>query len=151
MGRSNKMLAEMSVKYSKKVILGTKPVISSIVAYEYFLPYFKECLAHHEEVYAMFLNNANIPIGISKIAQGGLSSTIIDIRVVLQYALLSNATGIVIAHNHPSGKKNPSTADNNITQKLKKAASLLDISLLDHIIVCEDGFFSYAESREVQL
>ena len=92
----------------------------------------------------MLLNNANKIIGYTTISEGGLTSTIVDVRIILQTALVSNATSIILTHNHPSGNPRPSGHDDNLTKKIKSACELMDIRLLDHIIVTPyDCFYSY--------
>jgi DNA repair protein RadC len=92
------------------------------------------------------LNRANRCTGFYKVSQGGITGTVADPRVILQVALMANATSIIISHNHPSGNLQPSRSDEDITQKIKQAAALLDIRLLDHIIVSEDGFYSFTDN-----
>ena len=90
------------------------------------------------------LNQANKLIGYTTISEGGLTSTIVDVRVVMQTALVSNATAIILAHNHPSGNTRPSGQDDSLTRKIKSACELMDIRLLDHIIVTPyDSYYSY--------
>ena len=88
-----------------------------------------------EQVYVILLNQSSHVIGIAKISEGGLTSTIIDIRLILCIALYSLAVGIVLCHNHPSGTLKPSTCDEQLTEKLKQGASLLDIRVLDHVVL----------------
>ena len=85
-------------------------------------------------------------IGYTTISEGGLTSTIVDVRVIIQTALVCNATSIILTHNHPSGNPRPSGHDDNLTKKIKSACELMDIRLLDHIIVTPyDSFFSYCD------
>ncbi len=94
-------------------------------------------------VYA--LSRANKVIGFYKVSQGGLTGTVADPRVILQFALLSNATSIVLCHNHPSGNLRPSKPDEDLTNKIKMACGYFDIKLLDHIILSSEGYFSFAD------
>lgn len=94
----------------------------------------------------LYLNNANKIIHSAVISEGGLTGTVADPRVILKKAIEHDATRLVLCHNHPSGNTNPSRADQELTQKIKEAARLLDISLLDHIIVSDEGYFSFADS-----
>jgi len=87
----------------------------------------------------LLLNRANKVLGITTISEGGLSGTVTDIRLIFQYAIKGNASGIIVAHNHPSGNQNPSESDLKITQKIKEAGNLLDIQLLDHIILTPES------------
>jgi DNA repair protein RadC len=80
-----------------------------------------------------------------QVSRGGISGTVVDVRLVLREALTHYASGIILGHNHPSGNCLPSPQDTHITRKLKEAAQWMDITLLDHIIVCGDNYFSYAD------
>jgi len=81
-----------------------------------------------------------------KLSQGGLSGTVTDVRIVMKKAIEYLASGIIICHNHPSGNLNPSDSDNKITQKIKEAGILMDIQLLDHLIIAEKDYFSFADN-----
>ena len=98
-----------------------------------------------EEFKLMLLNRGNRVLGVVAISSGGITGTVADPRVILRYALLSGATSIVLCHNHPSGNRNPSKADELLTQKIKNAAQFADIQVMDHLILCEDGFYSMAD------
>jgi DNA repair protein RadC len=98
-----------------------------------------------EQFKVMFLNRANKVLGIYDVSTGGISGTVADPRVVFVAALKANCCGIIISHNHPSGNLTPSRQDEVLTQKIKQAGQLLDIKLLDHVIVCNEGFYSFAE------
>jgi len=98
------------------------------------------------EVFAViFLNQANKIIHFEVISKGGITGTVADPRIILKLALGFGAVGIILCHNHPSGNLNPSSADKAITKKIGDAASLMDIKLLDHIIVSDEGYFSFME------
>lgn len=99
-----------------------------------------------QEVFAVvFLNRGNKVTHTEIISEGGITGTVADPRVILKKALEHNATAIILCHNHPSGNTRPSRADEAITQKIKQAASLLDIIIMDHIIVSNEGYFSFAD------
>ena len=102
----------------------------------------------HEESWILRLNSAKLPLAKKMITVGTLTSTPIDHRRVIKEALLSNATAIILFHNHPSGNPAPSVSDINETNKLKKACDIFDISLLDHIIVTDKSYFSFAEESQ---
>ena len=104
-------------------------------------------LAHKpQEIFAvLFLNRANRVIALETVSAGGITGTVVDIRIILKKAVLYDAISIVLCHNHPSGNLQPSKADEMITRKIKEAAALFDICLLDHIIVSTDGHFSFAD------
>jgi len=99
----------------------------------------------HEEFWVLFLNNSNKVVAKSQISKGGLTATIVDIRLVFKRALELASVGIIVCHNHPSGKLQPSNADKNLTQKIKEAGITLDIKLLDHLIITEKAYFSFAD------
>lgn len=106
--------------------------------------YDEETISYRETFKVLLLNNSNKIIGYTTISEGGLTSTIVDVRMILQTALVSNATSIILTHNHPSGNPRPSIHDDNLTKKIKSACELMDIRLLDHIIVTpHDSFYSY--------
>ncbi len=99
----------------------------------------------HEECWALFLNRRNRPVGKEMISSGGLSDTGMDSRVVARLALEKKATGVILFHNHPSGSPDPGKADLKRTAELRAGLKSLDISLLDHIIIAGDSFFSFTD------
>lgn len=99
----------------------------------------------HEETWMIFLNQSNRVLKKTQISKGGLNSSIVDIRMVMKDAIDSLASAMILCHNHPSGNLTPSDDDDLITRKLSAAGSLLDIPLLDHVIVCDEGYYSYAD------
>ncbi|MBN2167360.1 MAG: DNA repair protein RadC [Marinilabiliaceae bacterium] len=99
----------------------------------------------HEEFWILLLNNSNKVIAKHKISQGGIAGTIIDVRLIMKRAVDNMATSIILCHNHPSGNLQPSQADINITKKLNDAGKILDIPILDHIIVADNRYFSFAD------
>ncbi|UBM58237.1 JAB domain-containing protein [Marinilongibacter aquaticus] len=104
----------------------------------------------YEEAYVLCVNRNNKVIGGFKLSSGGTSGTIIDPKLIFSQALKLPISGIVIAHNHPSGNLNPSRADRDITKKVKKGGELLDIVLLDHIIITSESYYSFADNNELQ-
>jgi len=101
---------------------------------------------HHHEVFAVvFLNRANKINHFEIISQGGITGTVADPRIILKKALEEDAVSIILCHNHPSGSLKPSKADEELTHKIKQAAKYFDIKVLDHIIVSEDGYYSFAD------
>jgi DNA repair protein RadC len=118
-------------------------VKSSETVYNLFHPLMGDL--DHEEFWLLMLNRANKVLGRFKVSQGGLSGTVIDTRIILKKALDNLASSIIVCHNHPSGNKQPSEADIKITEKLKKAAEMLEIKLLDHVIIAERTYFSFAD------
>ena len=103
-----------------------------------------DSLETYESTICLYLNKAYNTIGWLKVSQGGISGMIIDVRLVLATALKCLARGIILCHNHPSGNVNPSVKDKLTTTKLKQACDLLGMTLLNHIIICTDGYYSFA-------
>ncbi|WP_431111328.1 RadC family protein [Winogradskyella poriferorum] len=99
----------------------------------------------HEEFWILYLNNSNKVIQKNQLSKGGITGTLVDVRLVLKSALEVGATSLILCHNHPSGTLKPSQADKDITQKLKTAAQSLDIKVLDHLIITEKTYFSFAD------
>jgi DNA repair protein RadC len=99
----------------------------------------------HEEFWILLLNRANQVTGRKQISAGGVSGTTVDAKLVFQAALENVSSGIILCHNHPSGNLTPSQADLDLTRKLKQAAQVLDIALLDHLIIAETGYYSFAD------
>ena len=101
----------------------------------------------HEEFWVLYLNNSNKVLAKNQISKGGLTATVVDVRLILKKALELASVGLVVCHNHPSGKLTPSQSDKHLTQKLKNASATLDIKLLDHLIITEKDYFSFADER----
>lgn len=120
-----------------------RKIISSRSAYEYFFPLLSDL--NHEETWALLTDRGNKVLSTMQVSRGGISGTVVDIRLILREALNLYASGILLGHNHPSGQCRPSPQDTHLTRKLKEAALWMDISLLDHIIVCGDTYFSFAD------
>jgi DNA repair protein RadC len=134
LGRRRK-LAEvpemLQIKCSKDVADIFQPLLSDLV---------------HEEFWILFLNRSNRVIDRMKLSQGGISGTVTDVRMVMKKAIEYLASGIIVCHNHPSGNLNPSESDTKITQKIKEAGNLLDIQLLDHLIISDKDYYSFADN-----
>lgn len=139
-------IPEIEIKYKSTEIEKTK-ITSSKAAEECFRKMFNsDTIEYIESSIVIFLNRANKTIGWYKLSQGGINGTIMDQRIIFAVALKCGASGIIISHNHPSGQLFPSNEDNLITNKIKEAGKILDITLLDHIIITEDGYYSYADN-----
>jgi DNA repair protein RadC len=140
-------IAEIKVSYKPTKQAGPK-ITSSQVGYEYLrMLYDEETIALQEQFIILYLNRANQVLGAYHAFTGGITGTVADIRIIMGVALKSMACGIIICHNHPSGSLVPSSADRQLTDKIKEAGKLMDISLLDHIIVSpsEGCFYSFAD------
>ena len=98
-----------------------------------------------EEFWVVFLNHRNKIIGKQKISAGGLTATVVDIRILFKHAIERLATSIILAHNHPSGTLKPSQADIQLTNKIKEAGKVLDVQLLDHLIIADTGYYSFVD------
>ncbi len=122
-----------------------KKITSSRDAYQALYPYLSDL--NHEEIWALLLNRSNRIESTIRVSEGGISSTVLDVRLVLREALNRYASGIILAHNHPTNNCMPSEQDIRITTKLKDAAKLMDISLLDHLILCGDRYYSFADEN----
>ena len=120
-------------------------VVSSRDAADVIRPLFGDDIEFFESFFMLMLNAANNTIGFVKISQGGMTSTVVDVRIIARYAIESLCTQVIIAHNHPSGNLYPGDADKRLTEKVKEGLKLLDIKVLDHIILSSDGFYSFAD------
>ena len=120
-----------------------KKITSSKAVFEIMQPIIGEL--PHEEFWVLYLNNSNKVIYKAQLSKGGMTGTIVDIRLIFKVAFEQNATSIILTHNHPSGKLEASDADKEITKKLKLAGEQLDIRVLDHIIVTENGYLSFQD------
>ncbi|TVZ58897.1 DNA repair protein RadC [Flavobacteriaceae bacterium MAR_2010_105] len=125
--------------------LEKKKITSSISVFELMQPIIGEL--PHEEFWIIYVNNSNKVIQKQQLSKGGITGTLVDVRLVLKTALEVGATGLILSHNHPSGTLKPSEADKQLTQKLKTAAQSLDIKVLDHLIVTEKAYFSFADEN----
>ena len=124
---------------------GRNPITRPEQIFRMMLPRLKGL--DHEECWAVFLNQSHYPLETKKISSGGTDSTIIDIKLILKAALDCLASHIILVHNHPSGNPRPSKADLRMTESLHDGASSMDIALMDHIIVCDGSFYSFADER----
>ncbi|MDD3789413.1 MAG: DNA repair protein RadC [Petrimonas sp.] len=120
-----------------------KKIASSKDAYDICYAIFADL--PHEETWTLLLDRANKVIVSVQVSRGGISGTVVDIRLILREALNRYASGIILAHNHPSGNCKPSPQDTQITKKLKEAAEWMDVKLLDHLIVCEKEYYSFSD------
>lgn len=143
------ILAALELGRRRKIseILTKNKITQSKDVFEFFQPIIGDL--PHEEFWILLLNRSNKIIEKKKISQGGVSGTVIDVKIILKYAIEKLASSIILCHNHPSGNKNPSNADDSITLKLKSASELLDIQILDHIIVADVEYYSYTDEGKL--
>lgn len=124
--------------------IATQPQItSSNDVYQLFHPILADL--KHEEVWLLLLNKANRVIKKIQLSKGGIAGTVIDIRMIMKEAIEALSSAMILCHNHPSGNTNPSREDDKITLKLKEAGEIMDIKLLDHLIICDDSYYSYLD------
>jgi DNA repair protein RadC len=141
-------IAEVSLVYRTKVKASERlQVKCSRDAFQIFMENWDmDSIEHIEEFKLMLMTRSNKILGIASISKGGINGTVTDVRIILQYAIKANASGIIICHNHPSGNMQPSESDLKITQKIKESGNLMDIQLLDHlVIVPEEKYYSMAD------
>lgn len=111
--------------------------------------FYSDDIGIFESFFILMLNRSNTTIGYAKISQGGTCGTVVDIKIVAKYAVDSLANSVILAHNHPSGSLTPSAQDLEITSKIKQGLSLLEIQVLDHIILTEDNYYSFADEGRI--
>jgi DNA repair protein RadC len=140
-------VAEVELVYKTTVKASERPQIkSSSETYEILREVWdKSKLEFQEEFKVLLLNRANKVLGLYALSIGGLTGTMADPRLVMAAAVKSLSVAIILCHNHPSGNLKPSKADEELTQKIKAAACLLDIKVLDHIIITSEGYYSFAD------
>jgi DNA repair protein RadC len=120
-----------------------KKITSSKAVFEIMQPIIGEL--PHEEFWVLYLNNSNKVIYKAQLSKGGITGTVVDIRLIFKMAFEQNATALILSHNHPSGKLIASDADLKITKKIKEAGQTLEIQVLDHIIITENGYLSFQD------
>lgn len=111
--------------------------------------FYSDDIGIFESFFLLMLNRSNTTIGYAKISQGGTAGTVVDIKILAKYAVDSLANSVILAHNHPSGTLSPSAQDIEITNKIKQGLSLLEIQVLDHIILTEDNYYSFADEGRI--
>ena len=140
-------LAEISIQYSSMIKPSERVKISCSQDAEQIFRKVFPSFEHKEFFYLLVLNRANQLLGYHQVSAGGINGTITDVRIIFQTALKANGSAIAIAHNHPSGNLQPSDADLKITQKIKQAGELLDIPVLDHLILTQESYLSFADEN----
>lgn len=140
-------IAEIQLSYKPSLRLSQQPVIkTSEDAYKIFLKSWDmEKIDFVEQFKIMLLTRSNSVLGILNVSSGGVTSTVVDPRIIFSAAIKANACAIILGHNHPSGNLKPSQPDLDLTQKIKQGARYFDISVLDHVIVTRDEYFSFAD------
>ena len=150
MKRKNTEVAEIEISYQPQ-INDAKIISSSEDAYNILIEHFpKNTIALQERFVALYLNRANQFLGVYQLSKGGITGTVVDIKILLSIALKIAASNIIIAHNHPSGNLKPSNADIELTNRIVKACSYIDVILLDHLIISPNqNFFSFKDDGTI--
>ena len=138
-------VGEVKLSYKPKNISKYK-VTSSEDAYKYLLSTYKKGTICYKEYFkVLFLNQANQVLGYTLISGGGITETTADVRLIFQAALLTNSVAMILAHNHPSGNLKPSPEDIRLTKQVREAAQIMRIKVLDHIILSDTEYYSFAD------
>lgn len=143
---------EIQISYREKIsTLKSEPINSSKDAARLLYEHWdKNTIGLHETFKILLLNNSNKVKGVFPLSTGGLTCTVVDVRILFAIVLKTLSVGILLAHNHPSYKTRPSEADLNLTKKIKKAAQLFDVRLLDHLILTPNGdYYSFADNGDL--
>lgn len=141
-------VAEVKLTYSTNLKFNEQYLIrSSSDVYHLLMQYVydRETIEYRESFKVILLNRANRVLGFINLFEGGTAGTVVDVKMVLQAAILANASSIILSHNHPSGTLYPSEQDKTITCKIKDACRILEISLHDHVIATSENYFSFAD------
>lgn len=139
-------VAEIKVSYSNIQSVKLKLTDSNILFKFLLSKWNMDIIEFQEECKLVLVNKANMVLGIYDLSKGGISGTVVDIKIALSVALKCHASGIVLVHNHPSGNLTPSESDKQITRRLKQACELLEIRLLDHLIISRENYYSFCDS-----
>ena len=144
-------VAEVELSYKNRVpYKERKKVHTSLDAYNLLINNHDDDTIDYKETFkVLYLNQASQVVGCFTLTKGGITSTCVDVRNILQGALLTNAVAMVLAHNHPSGNTRPSREDDKITNQVSKAGELLNIKVLDHIIFTREDFYSYGDEGRI--
>ncbi|CAN5699706.1 JAB domain-containing protein [soil metagenome] len=139
--------AEIELIYKSKVKASERPkIITSKDAYNLLLQTWDENKMELQEQFKiLLLNRGNKVVGIYEVSTGGITGTVADPRLIFTAALKASAVALILSHNHPGSSLKPSTADIALTQKIKEAGRFLDINVIDHLIICNEGYYSFAD------
>ena len=144
MKKYNQVLDELKLK-KIKTDFPRAQITSSKDAFEYMAQFYSDDIEIYESFFLLLLNKANNTTGFVKISQGGTAGTVIDIKLIVKYAIENLSCSVIVCHNHPSGEVSPSREDIITTERLQESGKILGIPLLDHIIFCENDFLSLKE------
>ena len=138
----------MKVSY-KKSLIKKRSISSSKDAADYFRDIWADDLGFVESVYVIALNTANNIIGWKQVSKGGVAGTVVDNKIIAKHLIDVMASSFILAHNHPSGNLKPSNQDKIATKKLKDAMDLFEIQMLDHLIMTDEEYYSFADNLEL--
>lgn len=143
-----KKAVEYTLKATKQDFAIEK-IIDSESVYNFARKFYHDDISIYESCFIVLLNHASNVTGYAKISQGGICGTLVDKRLICKYAIEALATRVILVHNHPSGNPKPSREDDNLTLATREALKLFDIQLLDHIIITEDKYYSFADEGRI--
>ena len=145
--KTNYKVAEVKLSYKgQQDAINRVKISDSKAIYRLLINNWEDDSIEHRECFKIVLmNRSNAVLGIFTVSEGGISETVVDVRMIMQAAILANASSIALAHNHPSGVLTPSWQDDEITRTIKSAAKLLNIAVLDHIIITSTAYYSYSD------
>ena len=147
-GKASSVLAafELGRRFLQEESSAVKtPMLTARQVYDRMIPQLKGL--PHEECWILFLNDYNYLLGMHQVSSGGGNSTVIDKRQIIRIALDKGASSLILVHNHPTGNPTPSRADIKQTDSLRKGISAVGLTLLDHVVIADDSFFSFADDR----
>ncbi|GHV39109.1 DNA repair protein [Bacteroidia bacterium] len=146
-------VSEVKICYRPEVKPSERPKITCsndiyklLTEYGVFDP---EVIEHREFFKLLLLNGGNRLLGINHLSEGGIGEVTVDVRHIMQAAILANATGIVLCHNHPSGNLKPSAADDKMTEKVRAVCGIFGLSLTDHLVISSESYYSYADEGRI--
>ena len=139
------MTPELTIKKTKTDLPKVK-ITTSKAAEEFIRQFYSDDIGIYEIFFMLLVNRANSTVGFVKISQGGVAGTYVDIKIIAKYIAETMCSGVILAHNHPSGNLAPSQQDKDITKKIKDMAAFFDCQVLDHIILTEEDYYSFADN-----
>ncbi len=143
---TNSKAIEFKINATRNNDFERKKITGSKEAEEYIRNFYNDDILIYESFFILLLDRENKVIGYSKISQGGVCGTVVDVKIILKYVIDSLASGVIITHNHPSGNTKPSEQDKAITSKIKEALKIIDSVLLDHLIITEKSYYSFSDN-----
>ncbi len=140
---------QVTLSYSVSNLKTRYKISSSEDASKFIRPFFEKFIYHHEEMWCLLINQAGRVLGVQQIGVGTVNGTVVHQQAIYQAAILSNASGVILVHNHPSGQTFPSSQDRSLTERVKESCKLFDVQLLDHIIITPDGYYSFGDQGDL--